>query len=191
MSATSGALTCVLIFPKASAASSVGTDTRTMSTPAASSARICATVAATSVVSVLVMLWTLIGASPPTATPPTMMRRHARRFMGFARVTSATGGPEREPRHLPVLVLKDVVFTAVELEPHPVGAAKEHAERRPGLDRDDLPRRQRLVEQLVAVGVAYVNPGFPRRREHQARAGRGRAGGGRGPPPPPPPPPAP
>jgi hypothetical protein len=45
-----------------------GTETRTISAPAASRALIWATVAATSQVSVLVMLCTLIGASPPTAT---------------------------------------------------------------------------------------------------------------------------
>ena len=56
-------------FPKASAASMDGTDTRTMSAPASTRRPICATVAAnTSVVSVLVMLWTLMGAPSPMGT---------------------------------------------------------------------------------------------------------------------------
>ena len=71
MSATSGRLTCLRILPKASAASMVGTETRTMSAPTPSRARIWATVASTSQVSVLVMLCTEIGASPPTGTEPT------------------------------------------------------------------------------------------------------------------------
>jgi hypothetical protein len=41
--------------------------------------RTCATVAATSVVSVLVIVWTEIGASPPTGTLPTMIWRDLRR----------------------------------------------------------------------------------------------------------------
>ncbi|MDB4151712.1 hypothetical protein N9740_09530, partial [Pseudomonadales bacterium] len=52
-----------------------------MSAPTLSSRRICATVAATSVVSVLVILCTAIGASPPTGTLPTMICRLLRRFM--------------------------------------------------------------------------------------------------------------
>jgi hypothetical protein len=62
---------CARISRKASAASILGTEIRTMSAPACLKASICATVAATSQVSVLVMLCTLIGASPPTATLPT------------------------------------------------------------------------------------------------------------------------
>ena len=59
--------------------SSSGQDTRTMSTPAASARLICATVAATSVVNVLVMVCTEMGASPPTGTAPTKIRRDGRR----------------------------------------------------------------------------------------------------------------
>jgi hypothetical protein len=50
-----------------------------MSAPAAAAASICATVAATSVVGVLVIVWTLIGASPPTASEPTLIWRDRRR----------------------------------------------------------------------------------------------------------------
>ena len=50
-----------------------------MSTPARSESWIWATVAATSVVSVLVMVCTVIGASPPTFTEPTLICRERRR----------------------------------------------------------------------------------------------------------------
>ena len=56
---------------KASAASMVGTETRTISAPTRSKALIWATVASTSVVRVLVIDCTEIGASPPTGTFPT------------------------------------------------------------------------------------------------------------------------
>src|SRR6266705_1184123 len=55
----------------ARAASSLFTVTRTSSLPACCRARTCATVAATSAVSVLVMDWTTIGWVLPTGTPPT------------------------------------------------------------------------------------------------------------------------
>ena len=48
-----------------------------MSAPASAQACTWAIVAATSVVSVLVIVCTLIGASPPTGTGPTWMRRDA------------------------------------------------------------------------------------------------------------------
>ena len=46
--------------------------------PASAAAVICLTVALTSVVSVLVMVWTEIGASPPIATLPTIICRDFR-----------------------------------------------------------------------------------------------------------------
>src|SRR3990167_6715211 len=90
ISATSGTLTCCLILPKASAASISGTETRTMSAPASSRRRICATVAATSLVSLLVMLCTAIGASPPTGTEPTHILRVRRRLIGDSPCISDT-----------------------------------------------------------------------------------------------------
>ena len=50
---------------------------RTNSEPASASALTCATVAATSAVSVLVIDWTTIGAPPPIAMPPTSVVRVA------------------------------------------------------------------------------------------------------------------
>ncbi len=52
-----------------------------MSAPASAQAVTCATVAATSVVRVFVIVCTLIGAPPPTGTAPTWMRRDWRRSM--------------------------------------------------------------------------------------------------------------
>ena len=79
MSATIGTFTWRTISLSANALSWSGHDTRTMSTPASSDSRICATVPATSVVSVLVIVCTVIGASPPTGTEPTWICRDLRR----------------------------------------------------------------------------------------------------------------
>ena len=57
----------------ASAASGVGTVTRTISQPACSKRRICSMVAPASSVFVLHIDWMVTGAPPPTATPPTMI----------------------------------------------------------------------------------------------------------------------
>ena len=79
MSATTGTETWRTISLRARALSWSGQDTRTMSTPASSARRICATVPGTSVVRVLVMVCTVIGASPPTGTGPTWIWRDFRR----------------------------------------------------------------------------------------------------------------
>jgi hypothetical protein len=50
-----------------------------MSTPASSQRRIWSIVALASEVGVLVIVWTLIGASPPTGTLPIMICRDVRR----------------------------------------------------------------------------------------------------------------
>ena len=50
-----------------------------MSTPASSQRRIWSIVAAASDVGVLVIVWTVTGASPPTGTEPTMIWRDLRR----------------------------------------------------------------------------------------------------------------
>ena len=56
------------IFESASASSVFGTATRTISQPALASAAICAVVAATSCVFVVVIDWTTTGAPPPILT---------------------------------------------------------------------------------------------------------------------------
>src|SRR5271154_709985 len=81
MSATSGTVTALTILLKASVDSLSGQDTRTMSAPASSSWRIWAMVASASAVRVLVMDWTVIGASPPTSTDPTRILREGRRWI--------------------------------------------------------------------------------------------------------------
>src|SRR5580692_3332961 len=74
----------------AAAASSRSTVLRTISEPARANAATCATVPATSAVSVLVIDCTTIGAPPPTATLPTMTWVVLRRVLGPA--TSSCGG---------------------------------------------------------------------------------------------------
>jgi len=61
--------------------SSSGQDTRTISAPASSSWRTWLMVAWASDVSVLVIDWTVIGASPPTSTLPTRILRDLRRWI--------------------------------------------------------------------------------------------------------------
>src|SRR3954462_5349183 len=79
MSATIGTLAARTISLSAAVDSTSGQDTRMMSTPASSQRRIWSIVAPASDVGVLVMVWTLIGASPPTGTEPTMIWRDLRR----------------------------------------------------------------------------------------------------------------
>src|SRR4029450_149854 len=79
MSAMTGIWDFLAITPKASASSWLGTATRTMSQPVAVSSAICCSVALTSAVRVVVIDCTLIGASPPTATLPTLIWRLLRR----------------------------------------------------------------------------------------------------------------
>src|SRR5438128_7781310 len=81
MSATSGMRIWRLISPSFSAASRTGTAQRTMSQPAASRAQISRRVACTSRVSVFVMDCTVMGASPPTFTPPSWICRVLRRVI--------------------------------------------------------------------------------------------------------------
>ncbi len=79
MSATTGIRAALVIAFIALVASSSGQETRTMSAPASSMPRICSMVARASPVMVLVMVCTVIGASPPTGTLPTMIWRDLRR----------------------------------------------------------------------------------------------------------------
>ena len=81
MSATSGTFEALTMSRNARVESSSGQDTRTMSAPASSSSRTWPIVAWASAVRVLVIDWTVIGASPPTATLPTMIWRLLRRWI--------------------------------------------------------------------------------------------------------------
>src|SRR5512133_2759911 len=79
MSAITGIWDFLAITGSASASSWLGTATRTISQPVAVSSAICCRVALMSAVSVVVIDCTLIGASPPTATLPTLIWRLLRR----------------------------------------------------------------------------------------------------------------
>ena len=79
MSAITGICDFLAIAGSASASSWDGQATRTMSQPVAVSSAICCSVALMSVVGVVVIDWTLTGASPPTSTLPTLILRVVRR----------------------------------------------------------------------------------------------------------------
>src|SRR5688572_3402309 len=79
MSATIGTLAARTISLSAAVDSTSGQDTRMMSAPASSQRRIWSIVAFASEVGVLVIVCTVTGASPPTATLPTMIWRDWRR----------------------------------------------------------------------------------------------------------------
>src|SRR3546814_11695753 len=80
MSATSGTWAARAILRRLAVDSSVGQETRMMSAPTSSQRRIWSIVAAASSVGVLVIVCTVIGASPPTGTLPTMICRLLRRI---------------------------------------------------------------------------------------------------------------
>src|SRR3712207_4762025 len=92
MSAITGSWDFAAIVARASASSWLGQATRTMSQPAAVSSAICCSVALTSAVTVVVIDWTEIGASPPTSTLPTLIWRLRRRGL------STGGGAAGIPR---------------------------------------------------------------------------------------------
>ena len=75
MSAITGTADLATIVSSAAASLSRGTATRTSSQPASTMRPICARVASTSLVSVLVIDCTTTGAPPPTGTPPTHIWR--------------------------------------------------------------------------------------------------------------------
>jgi hypothetical protein len=81
MSATIGTDEALTMAPRAAVDSSSGQETRTISAPAAAAASTWAMVAAASLVKVLVMVCTEIGASPPTSTLPTLICRLLRRWI--------------------------------------------------------------------------------------------------------------
>src|SRR5579884_3687768 len=100
MSATIGTETWRTMSLRASADSRSGHDTRTMSAPARSSSRICATVALTSLVTVLVIDCSVIGASPLTGTLPTWIWRQRRRWMSRYGRTLIVNLADQSPRDI-------------------------------------------------------------------------------------------
>src|SRR4029079_3437091 len=94
---------CSTMWGTAAAASSLFTVTRTSSLPARARAATCATVPATSAVSVVVIDWTTMGWADPMETPPTwtvVVRRRVRGGMG-SNITADSGMPEPERNGLP------------------------------------------------------------------------------------------
>ena len=83
------------ICANASASSVFGTATRTISQPALASAAICAVVAATSCVFVVVIDWTTGGAPPPIFTPPTVTERSLAMGSGYRRRRARSHDPIR------------------------------------------------------------------------------------------------
>jgi hypothetical protein len=99
MSAMTGSCECLAISASASASSWLGQATRTMSQPAAVSSAICCSVELTSLVNVVVIDWTLTGASPPTSTEPTLI------FRDFRRGASVIGGISGKPKSVMTALL--------------------------------------------------------------------------------------
>ena len=79
MSATIGTETSRTISFSARLLSTSGTEIRTISAPASAQRFTCSMVALASLVIVFVIVWTEIGASPPTFTGPTLICRLSRR----------------------------------------------------------------------------------------------------------------
>src|SRR4051794_20433758 len=98
MSAMTGIWLLRAMAGSAAASSALGTATRTMSQPAAVNSAICCRVELMSAVSVVVIDWTLIGASPPTSTLPTLILRDLRRG------ASVSGGIAGSPRSIVISV---------------------------------------------------------------------------------------
>src|SRR5947208_4199199 len=148
MSATTGTVDFAAIATRASASSQCGTATRTMSTPAATSEAICCSVASMSAVFVVVMDWTLTGASPPIATRPSWICRDFLRSTMPTASVSVRSGTEHVERDGPVLRLVHLE----EDQPLPAPEA-----RLPG-DHGDRVRRRRKEHRLdVRVAVlAFV-----------------------------------
>src|SRR3990172_9365141 len=97
MSATSGRAVPFLIFPSIEAASASGTASLTTSHTACSKRRICASVASTSLVSVLHMDWTATGALPPIFILPRVICFVFLRVILISLISSPSmGGDEGE-----------------------------------------------------------------------------------------------
>src|SRR5260221_10978315 len=96
MSAMIGILAARVIWLSALVLASSGQETRIKSAPASSQRRIWSIVATASEVGVLVMVCTVIGASPPTGTLPTMICRDWRRAMALQGWIGDLGAPISE-----------------------------------------------------------------------------------------------
>src|SRR5450759_4137150 len=146
MSAITGICDLAAIAGRAATSSVSGTATRTIWQPAAVSSAICCRVALTSAVFVVHIDWTETGASPPTGTEPTVIRRDGRRSASRATRDAA----------IPNSLSSELVGNGVD----DVGVEQQH--RQADEDRDHQVRRG---EQLGDVRPARVpappQPGDP------------------------------
>src|SRR3954463_5415773 len=134
MSAMTGIWLFLAMIGSASASSRLGTATRTMSQPEAVNSAICCSVALMFVVGVVVIDWTLTGASPPTSTLPTLIWRDLRRG---ARVSGTLGIPR-------------LIAATVSILRGCVGGGWVPAEGRPDVHWQNrrAPARRALAEQV-------------------------------------------
>src|SRR5829696_2513365 len=156
MSAITGICDFRAIAGSASASSCDGTATRTIWQPAAVSSAICWSVAFTSVVGVVVIDWTEIGASPPTGIEPTRICRLLRRG------ASTGGGTVGMPRDTAVTG-RTPLLEGVGERVHDVGQDGHH--RDPAEDHDDQHRERDQLVEVDRTGVA------PAERARQPRPG--------------------
>src|ERR1700733_14213527 len=169
MSATTGMFEAFVIAFIALVASTSGQEPRTMSAPLSSRARVWSMVARASPVTVFVIVCTLIGASPPTGTLPTMICRDLRRWMSrYARrlillplpsiITVGDGlGIQRETvAHLAVLARRPHRH-AVEIDLHGAGVARRQRHADHIGHHIGVARVQRAVDEYPAVGTLHQN----------------------------------
>src|SRR6185436_3145706 len=154
MSAMTGIWLCLTISARASASSWVGTATRTMSQPVAVSSAICCSVALTSVVGVVHIDCTEMGASPPTSTVPTLILRDRRRA---AATGGGRGGIPRETVMAQVSPRRPESASDLDRVDH-VGVDQEgrHAHQR---DRHDIGQREGLGHVDIPRGWPVEHPG--------------------------------
>src|SRR5687768_7423613 len=144
MSAITGICDLRTISGSAAASTGSGTATRTIWQPVAVSAAICCSVALTSAVTVVVIDCTLMGAPPPTRTPPTSSCRV------FLRSASRAGGSSGMPSETGTAVTESF------LEPDRVDDVGAHDEQRQAHEQQDDGVGQR--HQLVEVDPLEVAP---------------------------------
>src|SRR5690606_1918956 len=135
----------------------VGTETRTISAPTSSRRWICATVASTSQVSVLVMLCTEIGASPPTGTLPTQILRDWRRLIGDSECMVSLLS-ELEARCLAAHVRGEVYSFAVVTELGAASVAQMYVQWCLATDRPTGSGLSQRAEQHASVGITDPRP---------------------------------
>src|SRR6266545_1074556 len=147
-----GTSTWAAMSGTARAASSLFTVTRTSSLPAWCNARTCATVAATSAVSVLVIDWTTIGWAPPTGTPPTPTVTVGRREVTGGNIP-ARGRRAGAPRLQDLVLQNDAQLERG--QDHPAGDGRQPRVRALGHQTDPRRRPAEHVQHRRRQSPAY------------------------------------